>query len=119
MSPRLAILTGTLAGQTHALGSARLSLGRDARCDVRFDPTADLDVSARHAEVRVEDGTAIVHDSNSTNGVYVNGTRVRGEQRLSGGDVIRLGAHGPKIRFDADDQPVTRGSTTERVAVAV
>lgn len=119
MSPRLAILTGTLAGQTHALGSARLSLGRDARCDVHFDPNSDLDVSARHAELRLDDGVAIVRDCNSTNGVYVNGTRVRGEQRLAGGDVIRLGAHGPKIRFDAEAHPAAKASTTERIAVAV
>lgn len=120
MTARLAILTGTLAGQTRPLGSARLSLGRDALCDVRFDPNADPEVSARHAEVRVEDGIGIVRDSNSTNGVYVNDVRVRGEQKLADGDVVRLGARGPKIRFESGAAPVSpAGSTTERIAVAV
>lgn len=116
MNARLAILTGTLAGQTRALGETRVSFGRDALCDVRFDPTADTEVSARHAEFRVENGIALVRDANSTNGVYVNGTRISGEQALADGDVIRLGARGPKIRFEAK---AAEGSTTERIAVAV
>lgn len=120
MTPRLVILTGTLAGQVRALGAARLTLGRDASCDVRFDPDSDTDVSARHAELRLHDGVALVRDTNSTNGVYVNDRRVGGEQALVDGDVVRLGGHGPKMRFElraADRQ--AGGSTTERVAVAV
>ena len=118
--PRLVILTGTLAGQARPLGSARLSLGRDPLCDVRFDPTGDTEVSARHAEIRVENGAALVRDTNSTNGVYVNGNRVRGEQQLADGDVVRLGARGPKLRFEAKAQAAAvHGSTTERIAVAV
>ena len=119
MSPRLAILTGTLAGHARAINSTRLSLGRDALCDLRFDPDAETEVSGRHAEVRIENGAAWVRDANSTNGVYVNGTRVRGEQRLADGDVIRLGATGPKIRFDADAGSSKKGSTDDRIAVAV
>jgi len=119
VTPRLVILTGTLAGQTRALGPTRVSLGRDALCEVRFDPTSDTEVSARHAEVRVENGVALVRDTNSTNGVYVNGTRVRGEQALADGDVVRLGARGPKMRFEATARAAASGSTTERIAVAV
>lgn len=116
MSPRLAILTGTLAGQTRAITEPRLSLGRDARSDIRFDPNADVEVSGRHAELRVEDGAVFIRDTNSTNGVYLNGTRLRDEHRLVDGDEIRLGAQGPKMRFDAGSGV---SPTTERVAVAV
>lgn len=122
MSARLAILTGTLAGQTRDVGPAGITLGRDPRCDIRFDPTADTEVSAHHAELRMENGVVIVRDTNSTNGVYVNDSRVRGEQALSDGDVVRLGARGPKIRVETQAAPAaatTKGSTTERVAVAV
>jgi S1-C subfamily serine protease len=118
VNARLAILSGTLAGQTRTLDSARLSLGRDPRCDVRFDSSGDSEVSARHAEIVVENEIAVVRDANSTNGVYVNGTRVRGEQPLADGDVLRLGARGPKLRFEAQSEAAP-GSTTERIAVAV
>lgn len=119
MNPRLVILTGTLAGQVRALGPAHLSLGRDGRCDIRFDPDSDTDVSGRHAEVRLDDGVAFVRDTNSTNGVYVNNRRVRAEQSLADGDIVRLGAHGPKMRFESAGPLAPEQSTsTKRVAVA-
>lgn len=116
MTPRLTVLSGTRSGTTRPVGDARLLLGRDAACDLRFDPAADAEVSARHAEVLMKDGVAIVRDANSTNGTYVNGERLRGERRLEDGDVIRLGARGPSIRYDAAPGA---GSTTRRIASAV
>lgn len=120
MNPRLAILTGTLAGQMRALGAARLTLGRDASSDIRFDPDRDTDVSARHAEIIFSDGVASVRDANSTNGVYVNGRRVRDKQTLVDGDVLRLGAGGPEMRFELRTaESSAKASTTERFDVAV
>ena len=122
MSGRLTVLTGTRAGDTRDLGATRLSIGRDPVCELRFDATLDVEVSARHAELHDENGIAVLRDANSTNGTYVNGKRVRGERTLRDGDVIQLGARGPRIRYDATRTDAgNRGgpSTTERVAVAV
>ena len=121
MSGRLTVATGTRAGDVRALGDGRMTLGRDPLCDLRFDATIDVDVSARHAEVRLENGAAIVRDANSTNGTYVNGERVRGERALRDGDVIQLGARGPKIRYDSTPASAPPGgvSTEQRVAVSV
>lgn len=119
MSPRLTILTGTLAGQARVLGASRTSLGRDPLCEIRFDANADVEVSARHAEVRMEDGRALLRDANSTNGTYVNDRRIRGEHTLVDGDVIRLGARGPKLRFETTAASSIGGGTTQRVAAAV
>ena len=121
MSGRLTVLTGTRAGDARDLGATRLSIGRDPLCELRFDATLDLEVSARHAELREENGAAVLRDANSTNGTYVNGERVRGERTLRDGDVIRLGARGPKLRYDERPEDANRAgpSTTERVAVAV
>src|SRR5690606_27060487 len=49
-----------------------LTIGRDAACDVRVD---DRRVSRRHARLEVQQGAVVLTDLNSTNGVYVNGTR--------------------------------------------
>ncbi|HEX2777963.1 MAG TPA: trypsin-like peptidase domain-containing protein [Gemmatimonadaceae bacterium] len=118
MSPRLTILTGTLAGQARVLGASRTSLGRDPLCEIRFDANSDVEVSARHAEIRMEDGRAVLHDANSTNGTYVNDRRIRGDHTLVDGDVIRLGARGPKLRFESAAVSIG-GGTTQRVAAAV
>ena len=121
MKGRLTVTTGTRAGEARDLGPGRVSLGRDPLCDIRFDPTLDTDVSARHAELREERGAIIIRDANSTNGTYVNGERVRGERELRDGDIIQLGAGGPKLRYDAATAGTTSkaASTVERVAVAV
>jgi S1-C subfamily serine protease len=114
-------MTGTRAGDTRDLGATRLLIGRDPLCELRFDATRDVEVSARHAELREENGNAVLRDANSTNGTYVNGERIRGERTLHDGDVIQLGARGPKLRYDERPTDANRAgpSTTERVAVAV
>ena len=78
MPIELRIRTGARAGQTESFDQPVVVIGRDASCDLRFDATRDLDVSARHAEVRAShDGTGwLVRDAGSTNGTYVNGTRL-------------------------------------------
>ena len=120
MTGRLTVLTGTRAGEVRTLGEGLLTLGRDSRSTLQFDPVADVDVSARHAELRIAEGIAIVRDCNSTNGTYVNGVRVRGELALRDGDVLQLGARGPKVEFRGEAAPaVNIASTTQRVAVAV
>ena len=119
MNPRLTILTGALAGRTHPVGTSRITLGRDASCAVRFDPQGDVEVSARHAEIRIEDGRAIIRDANSTNGTYVNDRRISGERQLDDGDEIRLGANGPRLRFETGERAARAGEKGERMAVAV
>ncbi len=65
-----------------------LVLGRALDCDCRL---LDETVSRHHAEVRFEEGVAVIADLASKNGVYVNGRRVwRAEIRR--GDHIGLGA---------------------------
>jgi pSer/pThr/pTyr-binding forkhead associated (FHA) protein len=47
--------------------------------------------SARHARIEVRADGVWVQDLESTNGTYVNGSRVVGAQRLDTGDVLRVG----------------------------
>lgn len=47
-------------------------------------------VSRHHAQIRIEHGSLILHDS-STNGTFVNGVRVHGTHPLNDGDLIHIG----------------------------
>ncbi len=82
-------------GRTHVVGPAGAVLGRSRDCDVVLD---DPNVSRHHAEVRPSGGSWIVNDLGSTNGVKVNGRRIRGPESLKRGDVIEIGTS--SIAFD-------------------
>ncbi len=62
-------------------------IGRRAAADVVLDDTT---VSRRHALVLDRDGTAVIADDRSRNGVYVNGRRVS-EAPLQHGDEVQIG----------------------------
>jgi pSer/pThr/pTyr-binding forkhead associated (FHA) protein len=63
-------------------------IGRRANADIVLD---DSTVSRRHALVLERDGTPVIADDRSLNGVFVNGQRVR-EARLRHGDEVRIGS---------------------------
>ena len=52
----------------------------------------DAGVSRHHAELRPQEDGWIVEDLGSTNGVLLNGRRIRGAQALQDGDRIELGS---------------------------
>jgi pSer/pThr/pTyr-binding forkhead associated (FHA) protein len=80
VSGHLALLSGARAGAREPLGGNFMSIGRHPTCDVRFDPEQDLDVSSRHAVLFLKEGRWHLRDLGSTNGTYVNGTRIAGER---------------------------------------
>lgn len=110
------------------------TLGRHPSADVPFDPQRDLEVSGRHAALFRQGDEWILRDLASSNGTWVNGTRIKTDVVLRPHDVIRLGPHGPQLEFllqegDPRTIPATeqrrpeeqrpRGSTTERIRVEV
>jgi pSer/pThr/pTyr-binding forkhead associated (FHA) protein len=64
-----------------------MTIGR-AGCDVEL---SDPNVSRRHALVRDLDGGLAVEDLGSTNGTFVNETRITGITPISPGDRVRFG----------------------------
>lgn len=65
-------------------------VGRDAGLGLSL--ISESTVSRKHAEMqRIGDGF-IVRDLGSTNGTYINGLRLQGEQAVRPGDEIRFGA---------------------------
>lgn len=65
-----------------------LLLGRDNPAEVIVD---DVFASARHARITPRGPYNVLEDLGSTNGTYLNGSRIEGPQRLSPGDKITIG----------------------------
>src|SRR3954447_17080644 len=67
--------------------SAGSTIGREG-CDVNL---MDPEVSRRHATIRDQGGSLGIEDLGSTNGTFVNGTRITAVTVLNDGDEVRLG----------------------------
>jgi hypothetical protein len=80
-----AMLSG--AGKRIVLSGDVMTLGRSRECDAVVD---DPNMSRRHAELRPHGDDWTIHDLGSTNGIKVNGRRVRAAT-LSHGDRVTLG----------------------------
>jgi pSer/pThr/pTyr-binding forkhead associated (FHA) protein len=76
-------------GSSIQVDSGPITIGRTGQNDVVLD--GDEFASARHARVEARGDGVWVQDLESTNGTFVNGSRVVGAERLSTGDVLRVG----------------------------
>ena len=72
----------------HEVKGRRVVIGRSRDCDIQL---ADANVSRRHAELRQEGASYWIVDLGSTNGLEVNGKRVR-RAKLRSGDTITMGS---------------------------
>lgn len=86
------------AGENQKIIVDQIELGRDPKCQVRFDESFGT-VSRRHAAI-VKDGEnwKLVQLS-KTNSTYLNGHKVDKEWYLQNGDEIQLSTNGPKMGF--------------------
>lgn len=88
------------AGESQKIIVDEIEIGRDPRCQVRFDEQFQT-VSRRHAAiVRDGDNWKLVQLS-KTNSTYLNGHKVEKEWYLQNGDEIQLSTNGPKLGFIA------------------
>ncbi len=86
-------------GREYVITGTSLVFGREAGCDV---VVAGKDVSRQHAEIMATPKGYLLVDS-STNGTFVNETRIEGQRILARADIIRLGDE--QFRFYADVAP--------------
>lgn len=86
MTPALVFTEGPLSGRRVEIDT-ELVVGRED-AGLTID---DEEISRRHAAIRPVDGGVEIEDLGSTNGTYVNGTRIDGATRLAGGDTVKLG----------------------------
>jgi predicted component of type VI protein secretion system len=74
---------------THEFVGHTLTVGRLGDNEVQLEEGS---VSSRHAEIVVQDGSAVLRDLGSTNGTFLNREQVTGEQPLNEGDEIYFGS---------------------------
>ena len=94
----LVVMTGPGKGTVHSLSFGQTSMGRSERTDL---PVTGKGISRVHATLLVEGEKVTLVDNGSTNGVFVQGVRVK-ERRLSPGDVFALGPE-LKVRLESTD----------------
>jgi pSer/pThr/pTyr-binding forkhead associated (FHA) protein len=83
-------------GDEHALDSAPITVGRGAQNDLGLG--TDEFASARHARFEPRQDGVWLHDLGSSNGTFVNGSRLTRPRKLAPGDLIRIGE--TDLRFD-------------------
>ena len=113
------VLTGTIDERPVEipLNRGRLRVGRGSRNDIDLDQRS---VSREHSELLVDEGRVRVQDLGSSNGTFVNGTRITGMSELHGGDELRFG--GLAFRLQDSTAPAavdSRSETDQDLTVAV
>jgi pSer/pThr/pTyr-binding forkhead associated (FHA) protein len=88
------------------LDKAIVLIGRQADCDVSL--THSRKVSRKHCCIAQVNDAYVVRDLGSTNGVFVNGTRVRKETGLSVGDELAIGDVRFRLQTEASPSKSSR-----------
>ncbi len=89
-------------GQLNLSQQTDIVIGRDPGCTL---PISHPTVSFRHAMIYKHNNAVLLRDLNSTNGTFVNGTRIK-ETPLHNGDEIQIGPF--KLVFDEQQQNLAR-----------
>ncbi len=110
---RLVVNPGTPQAWEIQLKPGSNSLGRGDANDFKIN---DPSVSGSHCQISVEDNTAVLRDSGSTNGTFVGGARVQ-EHNLEHGKGVRLGNVDMIFYSSADVQATAVESTSPQPPV--
>jgi len=80
--------SGPTVGKAYPLDAQEVSIGRDAVNTIAIN---DAEISRRHARMELRGSAYVIQDLGSTNGTFVNGTRISGMQVLNPGDTVSFG----------------------------
>ena len=103
MAAKLILLNGQDTLAEFPLDKESVVIGRRPGNDIQIDNPA---VSGAHARVLTILRDSFLEDLNSTNGVFVNGLRIK-KQALQDGDLITVGKH--QLRYLRDSNASDRG----------
>jgi hypothetical protein len=96
MSLQLKFLSGPFKGKTLSFDQEEVIFGRGDDCDVILK---DSKISGEHCGIFYEDGEYFLEDFESTNGTYVDTTKVEGEVVLNNGETIFIGTSRIIVKF--------------------
>jgi pSer/pThr/pTyr-binding forkhead associated (FHA) protein len=85
---QLTMRSGPTPGETYPLTTDEILLGRDLANDI---PIGQPEVSRRHARFYWDQGNIYIEDLGSTNGTFINGSRISSPQQLRSGDAVTVG----------------------------
>jgi pSer/pThr/pTyr-binding forkhead associated (FHA) protein/HD-GYP domain-containing protein (c-di-GMP phosphodiesterase class II) len=86
---KIRIATGPYRGREKTLAEKPLTIGRDAEAGIQI---LDRSASRFHAEIFPVGGMYFVKDLESKNGTFINDDRLKDEELLREGDVIKIGS---------------------------
>ena len=86
------------AGEIQEIIIDQVEIGRDPRCQVRFDETFET-VSRRHAAIIKDGANWKLFPLSQSNPTLLNGQKVQKEWFLQNGDEIQCAINGPKLGF--------------------
>lgn len=87
LKPQLTMTAGPIPGSSYFLDRPEFYLGRDLANEL---PIPDAEISRRHARIFIQGNLVFIEDLGSTNGTFVNGTRISSPKQLNHGDKITL-----------------------------
>jgi pSer/pThr/pTyr-binding forkhead associated (FHA) protein len=103
---KIFVVAGEKVVQELKAGSEPVKIGRDPANDIQI---INPGVSRFHALVYRQGHPWFVEDRESTNGVEVNGVKIKWKQGLYDGDRITIGKQTLVFKFDGDDEPEGKG----------
>lgn len=104
MATKFVLLKDNQPIQQFVLSKEVTVIGRLPECDISIKDPA---VSARHAEVKVVGKNYLIFDVGSTNGVHIEGKRIK-QRILKHEDIVTIGEHQLKFYYDANAAIVTQ-----------
>lgn len=94
-APVFQVVAGAFS-KNYRLNKPTMTIGRAANNDIVIP---EQTVSSRHATITIENGSFFLNDLGSTNGTFVNGTRID-KKLLKAGDIVKMGA--ANCRFELE-----------------
>jgi predicted component of type VI protein secretion system len=101
---RFVMRSGPVVGKVFPLEAQEITIGRETSNTIVIN---DAQVSRRHARLELRGPTYLIQDLGSTNGTFLNGTRIGGTQVLTPGDIVTFGEGITMTYESAADQNAT------------